>query len=291
MFVGAARYDSRRGPDRSLMRTLLLAVVTALLCLSAIGRGTSAVTPDGTETLTVLSLNLAIREDADRIVAELKEIGGDRADLLLLQEVVQPAEGPDVGRQLAVRLGLDSVYRPAFRLGDERSLGLAILSRYPVRDLHVIDLKAMALRFRSRTRIALGAVVETPAGPVRVYNLHLDTRINLEQRLAQLDVVAREVHATGGPAIVGGDFNTNNNHWLFHMLPVPFIGRQGAGLQRFMEANGFRSVFALGQPTHDVLRMQLDWLFLRGLHASTTSIRPVDLSDHHALLASLVPGD
>jgi endonuclease/exonuclease/phosphatase family metal-dependent hydrolase len=241
--------------------------------------------------LTVLSLNLAIREDVDRIAEELRAIGGDRADLLLLQEVVQPSQGPDVARQLAVRLGLGSEYRPAFNLGDERSLGLAIVSRYPLRDLHVIDLKVMSLNFRSRTRIALGAVIDTPAGPVRVYNLHLDTRINLEQRLDQLGVVAREVHATTGPAIVGGDFNTNNNHWLFHTLPVPFIGRQGAGVQRFMEANGFRSVFALGSPTHDVLRMQLDWLFLRGLRAANASIAPVALSDHHALLASLIPAD
>ena len=272
-------------------RTTLLAVVTALLSLSATGLGSLAVPSRGPDALTVLSLNLAIREDADRIITELKEVGGDRADLLLLQEVVQPSVGPDVAGQLALRLGFESAYRPAFDLGDDRSLGLAIVSRYPLRELHVIDLKAMALGFRSRTRIALGAVVETPAGPVRVYNLHLDTRINLEQRLDQLGVVAREVHATGGPAIVGGDFNTNNNHWLFHVLPVPFIGRQGAGVQRFMADNGFRSAFALGSPTHDVLRMQLDWLFLRGLRAATTAIAPVDLSDHHALLASLVRGD
>jgi endonuclease/exonuclease/phosphatase family metal-dependent hydrolase len=281
--------DTRR-IDR-MLRTLSSAIVTALLCLSAPGRGAAAVTAGGAEPLTVLSLNLAIREDVDRIAEELRAIGGDRADLLLLQEVVQPSQGPDVARQLAIRLGLGSEYRPAFNLGDERSLGLAIVSRYPLRDLHVIDLKVMSLNFRSRTRIALGAVIDTPAGPVRVYNLHLDTRINLEQRLDQLGVVAREVHGTAGPAIVGGDFNTNNNHWLFHTLPVPFIGRQGAGVQRFMEANGFRSVFALGNPTHDVLRMQLDWLFLRGLRAANASIAPVALSDHHALLASLIPAD
>jgi endonuclease/exonuclease/phosphatase family metal-dependent hydrolase len=269
----------------------LLSFVLALFSLSTTGWGSSATTIGEPGALTVLSLNLAMREDVDQIAAELTEIGGERADLLLLQEVVQRGPGPDVAQQLATRLGLDSAYRTAFTLGDEKSVGLALVSRFPSHDLHVIDLKPMPLHFRSRTRIALGAVVDTPSGPVRVYNLHLDTRINLEQRLDQLGAVARAVEAAGGPALVGGDFNTNNNHWLFNAVPVPFIGRQGAGVQRFMAANGFRSVFALGNPTHDVLRMQLDWLFLRGLRAATTSIEPVDLSDHHALLASLVPGD
>ena len=273
------------------MRRALLSLIVALLCLSTTGRGASAAAIKEPGTLTVLSLNLAMREDVDQIVAELTRLGIGQADLILLQEVVQRGEDPDVALQLAARLGLESSYRTAFTLNDEKAVGLALVSRFPARDLRVIDLKPISLRFRSRTRIALGATVDTPAGPVRVYNLHLDTRINLGQRLDQLSAVAREVDATGGPVLVGGDFNTNNNHWLFNALPLPFVGRQGAGVQRFMAENGFRSVFALGRPTHDVLRMQLDWLFLRGLHASSMSIRPVALSDHHALLASLAPGD
>jgi endonuclease/exonuclease/phosphatase family metal-dependent hydrolase len=269
----------------------LLSIAIAVLCLSATGRGAAGLTTGEPGPLTVLSLNLAMREDADRIVAELMEIGAERADLLLLQEVVQRQPRPDVARQLAERLGLESVYRPAFTLGKEKSVGVALISRYPWRDLRVLDLKPIGLGFRSRQRIALSAIIDTPDGPVRVYNLHLDTRINLEQRLEQIAVVAREAEAADGPTLVGGDFNTNNNHWLFHTIPVPFLGRQSAGLQRFMEASGFRSAFALGRPTHDVLRMQLDWLFLRGLHASSASIQPVQMSDHHALLASLVPGD
>jgi endonuclease/exonuclease/phosphatase family metal-dependent hydrolase len=273
------------------MRALLLSIAIVLLGLPATDRGEAANATDQPGSLSVLSLNLALREEVDHIVSELTAIGAQRADLILLQEVVQRAHTPDVASQLAARLGLDATYRPAFTLGPERTVGLALLSRYPARDLRVIDLKPVALGFRSRNRIALGAVVDTPAGPVRVYNVHLDTRINIEQRLEQIGVVARDVEATGGPALVGGDFNTNNNHWLFHTIPLPFIGRQGAELQRFMAAGGFRSAFALGSPTHDVLRMQLDWLFLRGLYATSASIEPMDVSDHHALLASLVLGN
>ncbi|MDH4065064.1 MAG: hypothetical protein OEW19_11740 [Acidobacteriota bacterium] len=58
-----------------------------------------------------------------------------------------------------------------------------------------------------------------------------------------------------------------------------------------MEGIGFRSVFERGRPTHDTLRMQLDWVFLRGLQALAASIEPVRMSDHHALIVSLVPDD
>lgn len=273
------------------MRRALLSLAFVLLCLSTTGWGAAAGAATEPGALAVLSLNLAMREDVDQIAAELTSIGIGQTDLLLLQEVVRRGDGPDVAQQLAARLGLASSYCTAFTLSDEKAVGLALLSRFPSHDPQVIELKPISLRFRSRTRIALGATVETPRGPVRVYNVHLDTRINLGQRLDQLSAVAREAEATDGPTLVGGDFNTNNNLWLFNALPLPFLGRQGAGVQRFMAENGFRSVFELGRPTHDVLRMQLDWLFLRGLHASSMSIKPLALSDHHALMASLTPGD
>jgi endonuclease/exonuclease/phosphatase (EEP) superfamily protein YafD len=135
------------------------------------------------------------------------------------------------------------LYQQAFAIDGQRSAGLALLSRYPQRDLRVLALRQFSLSFRSRNRIALGAAVDTPAGPIHVFNVHLDTRINLESRLEQLGSVARDVESLDGPAIVGGDFNTNDNRWLFHTIPLPFIGRQGAGLVRFMEGRGFRSAF------------------------------------------------
>ncbi|MDH4065786.1 MAG: hypothetical protein OEW19_15415, partial [Acidobacteriota bacterium] len=137
-------------------------------------------------------------------------------------------------------------------------------------------------------RIAMAARVDTPTGPVHVYNVHLDTRINRGQRLEQMGEVTRDVGALDGPAIIGGDFNTGSVFWLFHTIPLPFIGRQRAGLQRFMEDRGFQSAFERGESTHDALG-QLDWVFARGLEASEASIHPVEVSDHHALMVSLVP--
>lgn len=276
-----------------LNRRLAIWVALALLVVPGPGRATQAPElPAGPhpDSLTVVSLNLAMREDVDQVAAELSATGiAQSADVLLLQEVLHRKPFGDVAAQLGERLGFESVYREAFAIDDERSSGLAILSQYPHRDTRVLNLRRFDLAFRSRSRIALGAAVETPTGPVHLFNVHLDTRINLKPRLDQLESVAREVASLTGPAIVGGDFNTNNNWWLASAIPLPFISRQAAGLLRFMEGRGFRSAFERGRPTPDALGMQLDWLFLRGLQATTGSIRPMQVSDHHALVVSVVP--
>src|SRR5438876_12403261 len=63
---------------------------------------------------------------------------------------------------------------------------LAIVSRYPVMNVQIKRLKACDLRFRSRNRFVMAATVRTPWGDVRVWNVHLDTRINPQERLDQL---------------------------------------------------------------------------------------------------------
>jgi endonuclease/exonuclease/phosphatase family metal-dependent hydrolase len=242
------------------------------------------------EALTLVSLNLALREDVDRIVSELEAIGADRADVLLLQEVARREDRPDVATALAARLGLHAAFCQAYRLGDGLVFGQATLSRHPIDDARALELKQFAFAFRDTDRMALAATLHTPGGRVRTYNVHLDTRINLSQRLEQIDAVVGDIGSTGDPVVVGGDFNTNNHRWLFHTIPLPFLHRQGRGLERFMQTIGFQSAFD-GAPTHDALRMRLDWVFLRGLRASVASVHPVEMSDHHALVVTLVrPG-
>lgn len=268
-------------------------MAVALLALPGPGRAEAPARhapPPG--ALTVVSLNLAMREDVERIATELSATGVAQAvDLFLLQEVARREPGPDVATQLGERLGLESLYQEAFTLDRQRSGGLAILSRHPQRNLRVLALRRFNLSFRSRTRLALGATVDTPAGEVHVFNVHLDTRINLEPRLQQLGSVTRDAASLDGPAIIGGDFNTNDYRWLFDTVPLPFIGRQREGLLQFMEGLGYRSAFNRGRPTHDALGMQLDWVFLRGLQAAGRSIHPMQVSDHHALVVSVVPDE
>jgi endonuclease/exonuclease/phosphatase family metal-dependent hydrolase len=271
------------------MKKLSICLVLGLLLPSAAGLARESPARPQVDGLTVVSLNVALREDIDLIVSELEAAGAARADVMLLQEVMQRDGNPDVAAQLAARLGLRSVYREAFRLDDTRAFGQATLSRYPIDDVRELELKQFDFAFRDKHRIALAATLDTPGGRVRTYNMHLDTRINVNDRLEQISAVVDDMATFEEPVIIGGDFNTNNNRWFFHTIPLPWLHRQGRGLERYMETLGFHSAFD-GTPTHDALRMRLDWVFLRGLQAATASIHPLDMSDHHALVVSVVPG-
>jgi endonuclease/exonuclease/phosphatase family metal-dependent hydrolase len=264
-------------------------VLAALLVLSSASPGAGArdAAPEP-PSLKIVSLNLAMREDVDGIAAELSAAHLVRdADVVLFQEVISRDGQPDVASRLGEAFGLRSVFRPAFALDSHRQMGLAILTRNDPGEPRVLRLKRFELSFRSRDRIALGVLIETPSGPVRVYDVHLDTRINLGDRLEQLSAVIHDLDTGETPVIVGGDFNTNDNRWLFHTIPLPVAWYQREGLLRFMRAQGFSSAVPGWAATHDAFGMQLDWIFVRGLDALSSVIQPLKMSDHHALVASI----
>jgi len=270
------------------MKKLLACVVIGLLWPSIIGVAREVPPAQLAGPVTVVSLNTALREDIDRIVTELDTAGVLDADVMLFQEVLQRDDDIDVASQLAERLGLHAVYREAFRLDEHRAFGQATLSRYPIADARVVELEQFDFAIRDKHRMALAVTLAAPAGRLRTYNMHLDTRINLSDRLRQIAPVVEEAASETGPVIIGGDFNTNNHRWFFHTIPLPWMHRQGRGLERYMETLGFESAFD-GKPTHDALRMRLDWMFLRGLHPAAASIHPLEMSDHHALVVSVLP--
>jgi endonuclease/exonuclease/phosphatase (EEP) superfamily protein YafD len=57
-----------------------------------------------------------------------------------------------------------------------------------------------------------------------------------------------------------------------------------------MDGWGFESVIDGRKGTHDVLNMQLDWIFVRGLHAGDVRVQPLKNSDHHAVFADVRAG-
>jgi len=238
------------------------------------------------DSLTVMSLNLAMQDDVDRLVAGIRLAGGGEADVLVLQEVVRTGDQPSVADRIAAQLGLEAVFQPSFKIGDDRSVGLATLSRFPIVDSRPLPLKKFSLGYRSRERTALRVTLDTPAGPLRTYNVHLDTRINGGDRVDQVADIIEDIDTGPGSALVAGDFNTNENLWLLHTIPLPFLGRQGSSLEHYMARHGLRSAFD-GGATHDTLRMRLDWMFLKDMRATARAIHPTKVSDHHALLVSL----
>jgi endonuclease/exonuclease/phosphatase family metal-dependent hydrolase len=231
---------------------------------------------------------MAMEGDVGKIVAELSSNAVLRdSDVLFAQEVVRPNGGPSVAERVAVKLGRHVVF--ASPDGNSTVGGLAILSRYPLSEMKVQRLKAQNLILRSRKRIALGATIETPEGPIRIINTHLDTRINPGQRVDQLEPAIDDAKSFPGPAVIGGDFNTNDMQWVSNIVPVPFPGWQASRVRILMRTHGFSTPFVTRRATFDHLGMQLDWIFTTGLTAVGSGIQPMEFSDHHAIWAQLNP--
>jgi endonuclease/exonuclease/phosphatase family metal-dependent hydrolase len=132
----------------------------------------------------------------------------------------------------------------------------------------------------------VAATVAVAGARLRVWNLHLDTRINLGERLEQLrpvaDAARKEPIET---VVIGGDFNTNPYRWLFRRVPVFPSGQAGA-VDDFMKEHGFETPLAeAGSTTHrGPLRMRLDTIYLRGLKAADWNVeKSVKSSDHFPL--------
>ena len=234
--------------------------------------------------MTVASLNIAgDARTADTLAVWARERA---VDVLLLQEVGNRSDdGTSFVAALSNRLGYHFAYAPADRLSSTHTQGLAIVSRLPLDYAHAYPLTYHRLRFRSRCRIALAASVLTSDGPVRLMNVHLDTRINSRQRLAQLAPLLDALDAADGPQIIGGDFNTMNIWWLRTMWPFPYLQRQVAAVRTRLAGNGFHTPFRQGRPTFRFLGLplRLDWLYLKGLEAVDWNVDTVRFTDHRGV--------
>lgn len=159
------------------------------------------------------------------------------------------------------------------------------MSRYSLNDLNVEPLDYFRLRFRSRCRIALAATVQTLDGPVRLVNVHLDTRINSKSRLAQLAPAMEALQTFDGPRVIGGDFNTMNIRWLRSMWPLPYVQRQSKAVRALLSASGFHTPFIASPPTFRFLGfpMRLDWLYFNDLEPLAWGVDRVPLTDHRGI--------
>lgn len=261
-----------------------LALPSLLLCTALPHRGDGArQRAAAVPGLSVVSLNTARETDAGRITNELRaspELSS--ADVLMLQEVKQAAgESQPSAKRVAGALGLQIAYAPA--AAGVRDQGLAILSRFPLRDVRVIRLHAYDLHIHTRSRFALAATADSPWGPVRIVNAHLDTRLNGGERIEQLAPAVRESEAFPGARIVGGDFNSNGFYWIARLLPVPAVHPQRLAVQDFMWRHGFASALPGNESTYDYLGMRLDWIWAHGLKARASRVFPLRFSDHHAV--------
>ncbi|MFL6353585.1 MAG: endonuclease/exonuclease/phosphatase family protein [Bryobacteraceae bacterium] len=238
--------------------------------------------PVAERTLAVVSLNTARETNPDRMVSALDRSPRLRqADLFLLQEVADIDGEANAAGELARRLGYFTAFAAAgSRVHDQ---GLALISRYPIEDVQIIRLKRCDLGSRTRSRFALAGTVRGPGADIRIWNVHLDTRINAAERLQQLQPVIEEAARYTGPRLIGGDFNTNDVYWLRNQLPLPGGPMHSALIRHAMEQQGFVTPLPNTLNTYPRLRRHLDWIFIRDLRPLAASVEPAAFSDHNAI--------
>lgn len=238
------------------------------------------------DRLRITTFNVELGRDLDALAAALEadpELAA--TSVLLVQEIEDhPDEPAPRAARLADRLGMSYAYAPARALDGGGTHGLAILSRHELGAVEVMQLPYYDLHVNARTRIALAADV---AG-VRIVNVHLDTRLNITERVIQLDPVVATSPST---AVVAGDFNTNPYAWVDGTVPLPGVDAaadadQAELLDDYMAANGFDTPTADSGPTQDagVVSLRLDSIYTRALSVTDTGVvRGLGVSDHDPL--------
>ena len=234
--------------------------------------------------IKIISYNIRWRSGDDlqtliQLLQQDPEIGG--ASILALQEVDRHKKRTghnNTAKMIADALGMHYAWAapPTAKPTDEEETGVALMSLYPLSDVHRIVLPNPGPG--KRRRVALGATVEMPNHRWRIYSAHAETRIRmgkkLEQYQAMLDDLAQ--FPADMPAIIMGDFNT----WEPNVEGKVTKLFSNAGLKTpFGDQSTFRRKL-LFVP----IELKLDWVWLRGLEAATFGIdRGVEVSDHWPL--------
>jgi len=241
--------------------------------------------------LQVVSLNLAREVRLEKILHDLKQAQPlADADIWLLQEAAERPASARTIADLATSLKLHYVFVPVDFLEDGNlASGLAILSRYPILDRRAIPLAHHDLKFHTRCRIALQITIAGPSQPVTLYNVHLDSRITLKERISQIMPVVDEASSLNGPVVVAGDFNTADVRWLWNLLPIPYAEKQSKRLRQVFRDRGFASPLDGMRSTFDApeFPLHLDWIFPRSLDSISSGVVTVDFSDHNAIWVKL----
>ncbi len=230
-----------------------------------------------------------------RLEDTIAEIRRHDADIIQLQEVEQARSGggqsqppPNYQRILAALPGYHGYfgYPPADPRELPFGIGLAILSRTPLRDTFVEVIPSPAIEFdffgEKKTptdRAMIGATTEIAGRPLRLLNTHLlaffmlksNSRAHPEQR-RQVAARLRAAKTDGAALVLSGDFNV----------------RDHVGLVAEYAAEGFSSV----QTSTVTWRRQpyvLDHVFHNSpLRCVGHQVVPTMASDHLPLVADFV---
>jgi len=193
---------------------LVFLLFISMMCASCAELINDRGNTSGKTTLRVLSYNIHHCNppskpdfiDVDAIAATIK---AQKPDLVALQEV-----DANTGRSgkinqaevLARKLGMNFYFAKAID-HDGGDYGVAILSRFPISEMHTSKLPTIAST-KGEPRVLATAKVTLPNGKVLKFaSTHLDAQRSDENRLAQIKEINSIVEKESLPMIIGGDFN------------------------------------------------------------------------------------
>ncbi|HSS00663.1 MAG TPA: endonuclease/exonuclease/phosphatase family protein [Kofleriaceae bacterium] len=233
--------------------------------------------PASADPLRVVTYNTEYGQDPQGIAdAILGDPALARAGVFLFQEEESyPEEGRSRAAQLASLLGLGYVYVPARTKGDGTH-GLAVMSAYPLEAIEKMDLP---LADNGVQRIAVAADVHIGDQILHIIDVHLETRLNPRDRIAQLHPA---VIGAADAVLVAGDFNTN---WMTWAGGVPVLAAerdQAPIVDSYMTSLGFSLSSAGSGPTEHAygLEFRLDSIYTRSLDVTFGGVVRTGPSDH-----------
>lgn len=235
------------------------------------------------------------------------------ADVVLLSEMdlgmartAQRHTAHEIGRKLGmahafgvefVELGLGSEIERSFCLDEFNTRGFhgnALLAKAPLVRPFLLRLPGQGRWFedagqpRLGGRIAVGACIETTAGPIVFVSTHLESACAADHRAAQMQalIAALDSAFPGLPVLIGGDLNTGNHtggDWRAERL---FAIAEAAGFARHGGPEDQPTTRPSLITRFPDRALKLDWFLSRGLTLGETRIKPSldtagrPLSDH-----------
>src|SRR5262245_16605954 len=186
--------------------------------------------------LRVVTFNVEMKPGAEVLAAIQHDRALRDADLIIMEEVHRSYLGCSAACLIGRALGFSSVYAPGHANGDGDD-GVAIISRAPITSSQVIELPGYNVHMNGGRRIALVATIERDGKPITVYAVHLENRLTVRQRKAQMLPVLVHAEHQRTPVIMGGDFNTSPFTWIAHLVPI-LTTTQGPRLEELVRAHG-----------------------------------------------------
>jgi endonuclease/exonuclease/phosphatase family metal-dependent hydrolase len=251
--------------------------LAAALALVLVGAGAPPAGAQAAPTLRVLTWNIH-SEDPDRL-AEAIEASG--ADVVALQEVDAYRARSGCRHQafeVAERLGMHARLGANLRSGEECGNGRqalygdAVLSRYPILEWGHTLLPNQG----GERRGLLETLLDVDGRRVRVVSTHLEYASGSERK-AQAEALVEHLQSSAEPTVVMGDLNGEPDDSGLAPLRDAFTDAwEAAG-----DGDGFTN------PARAPHR-RIDYVFFRGLTATSAEVQDSTASDHLAVRADLV---